>query len=80
MDDPVDKRRIELAERTNAGVEVTLQWLPGTDKTIVCVCDQGDGAYFEIPVEPYVALDVYYHPFAYRHVSSVDFKDERLAA
>jgi hypothetical protein len=80
MDDLIDRSRIALAQRTNAGVEVTLLWLPGTDKTIVCVCDHGDGAYFEIPVEPYLALDVYYHPFAYRHVSSIDYQDERLAA
>jgi hypothetical protein len=30
--------------------------------------------------EPYLALDVYYHPFAYRDFSTVDYDDSRLAA
>jgi len=74
--------RRELAHRSSAGVEVTLVWLQGDDKdkTVVCVCDKREGAYFEIATEPSLALDVYYHPFAYRDFSTVDYEDPRLAA
>jgi hypothetical protein len=72
--------RRELAQRSSAGIDVTLVWVEGAGQTVVCVCDQQDGAYFEIPVEPYLALDVYHHPFAYRDFSAVDYEDSRLVA
>ena len=74
--------RKELAHRTGAGVDVTLVWehRDDEDTTVVCVCDSRDGAYFEIPAKPDVALDVYYHPFAYRNVCTIDDHDGRLAA
>ena len=74
--------RTELAHRSGAGIDVTLVWVRnrGVDETVVCVSDQLEGSYFEIPVEPYLALDVYYHPFAYREFSTVDWQDSRLAA
>lgn len=72
----------ELAQRSNEGLDVTLVWVQegGEDKAVVRVCDRREGAYFEIPTEPYLALEVYYHPFAYREFSSVDYEDGRLAA
>jgi len=72
----------ELAHRSSDGMDVTLVWVPGDDedKAVVCVCDRRAGAYFEIPAEPCLALDVYYHPFAYRDFSTVDYEDSRLAA
>ena len=74
--------RTELARRSSAGIDVTLVWVRGgtADEALVCVSDQREGAYFEIPAEPHVALDVYYHPFFYRHSSTVDYEDSRLAA
>jgi hypothetical protein len=74
--------RTELAHRSSEGMEVTLVWAQGDgeDEALVCVCDRRDGAYFEIPAQPYLALDVYYHPFAYRDFSTVDYHDSRLAA
>ena len=74
--------RTELAQRSGAGIDVTLVWVQeaGADRTLVCVCDWLEGAYFEIPTEPSLALDVYYHPFAYRDFSAVDYADRRLAA
>ena len=76
--------RRELAHRTGDGLDVTLLWCPATgeddEATVVCVCDTRNGAYFEIATEPYLALDVYYHPFAYRDFSTVDYVDSRLAA
>ena len=74
--------RTELAHRSSAGIDVTLFWLHrgDDDKAVVCVCDRREGSYFEVPAEPHLALDVYYHPFAYRDFSRVDYADSRLAA
>ena len=72
----------ELAHRSSNGIDVTLIWMHADDddKAVVCVCDRREGAYFEIPAERYLALDVYYHPFAYRDFSTFDYEDSRLAA
>ena len=71
----------ELAHRSSDGMDVTLLWVPGDDedKAVVCVDDRREGAYFEIATEPHLALDVYYHPYAYRDSSTVHHED-RLAA
>jgi hypothetical protein len=81
MTDLSTHTRTELAHRSSDGMEVTLVWVQGDDedKAVVCVCDGRAGAYFEIPAQPYLALDVY-HPFAYRDFSTVDYHDSRLAA
>jgi hypothetical protein len=72
----------ELAHRSGDGVDVTLVWVhDGNAHCIrVCVCDRREGAYFEIDAEPYLALDVFYHPYFYRDFSSLDYEDLRLAA
>jgi len=74
--------RTELDHRSGDGVDVTLIWVYGedVDETLVCVCDRREGSYFEIPTDPYLALEVFQHPFAYRGFSSVDYEDSRLAA
>lgn len=72
----------ELAHRASAGIDVTLIWVHANDedKAVVCVCDKREGVYFEIQPEPDRALEVYYHPFAYRDFSVLDYEDSRLAA
>jgi hypothetical protein len=72
----------ELAHRSSEGLDVTLAWVQGDheDKVVVCVCDWREGVYFHIAAEPHRALDVFYHPFAYRDSSTVDYDDSRLAA
>lgn len=74
--------RTELAHRSSDGMDVTLLWAQddGEDKIVVCVCDRREGAYFEIPADLHLALAVYYHPFAYRDFSTVDYEDSRFAA
>jgi hypothetical protein len=76
--------RRELAHRSGDGLDVTLLWWPADgqneESTVVYVCDSRHGAYFEIPTKPYLALDVYYHPFAYRDFSDADYTDSRLVA
>jgi len=71
--------RTELAHRVGSQADVTLLWerCDGIDSALVCVFDHETGAYFEIPAEPYLALDVYHHPFAYRDFSTVDREDYR---
>jgi hypothetical protein len=82
MTDPLATTRTELAQRTSDGLEVTLVWVhgDGEDKAVVCVCDTREGAYFEIWTELRLGLDVYRHPFPYRDLSAVDYRDSRLAA
>jgi hypothetical protein len=77
-----DHTLAELDHRCSSGVDVTLVWVRegNEDAVRVCVCDQRDGAYFEIEPEPYLALDVFHHPFFYRDFSTLDYRDSRLAA
>jgi len=70
----------ELAHRSGAGVDVTLYWNPVLDELIVCVCDERHGAHFEIHPARYLALDVYYHPYAYADLEDVYEKENRRAA
>jgi hypothetical protein len=70
----------ELANRSDDGMEVTLLWDAAGDELTVCVCDQREGAYFEIRPEHHLALDVYYHPYAYAASSVLHYQDDRLVA
>jgi hypothetical protein len=72
--------RRELAHRSSAGVDVTLYWHPALDELIVCVRDKRHGAHFEIRPQRYLALDVYYHPYAYADFEDVYEKENRRAA
>jgi hypothetical protein len=60
-----EPERRELARRSSAGVDVTLYWHPTLDEIIVSVCDEPNGAHFEIRPQRHLALDVYHHPYAY---------------
>ena len=82
MTDAATTTRPVLAQRSAGRVDVTLVWVRGDeeDAAAICVSDLRAGEYFEIPAEPYLALDVYYHPFGYRDFSTVHYRDEHLAA
>jgi hypothetical protein len=75
-----DSELRELARRSGAGVDVTLYWHPTLDELIVRVCDELHGAHFEIRPQRYLALDVYYHPYAYADLAGVYEKENRRAA
>src|ERR1700732_5346477 len=75
-----DSERRELARRSSAGVDVTFYWHPTLDELIVCVCDEHHGAHFEIRPQRHLALDVYYHPYAYADLAGVYEKENRRAA
>ena len=74
--------RTELAPRSSNRIDVTLvrTRADDVDRAPVCVCDRREDAYFEIPAQPQLARDLYYHPFAYRDFSTFDCEDSRLAA
>ena len=72
--------RRELAHRSSAGVDVTLYWHPTLDELIVSVRDKRHGAHFEIRPQRYLALDVYYHPYAYTEFEDVYERQNRRAA
>ena len=72
--------RRELARRSSAGVDVTLYWHPALDELIVRVCDERHGADFEIRPQRHLALDVYYHPYAYADLADVYERESRRAA
>jgi hypothetical protein len=85
MSEVLATTRTELAHRSSGGVDVTLVWVHGgergrNEEIVVCVSDTREGMYFEIPSAPNLALDTYYHPFAYVDFSPVDYPDRGLAA
>lgn len=55
----------ELASRSNDGLDVILLWHPTTDELLVRVWDQRQHIRFEVRPKRDMALDVYYHPYAY---------------
>jgi hypothetical protein len=70
----------ELAYRLNDGLEVVLFWHRGTTELTVCVSDERSGAYFELPADPAVALDVFYHPYSYAAFMGVPYDEALLAS
>lgn len=72
----------ELDHRSDEFAEVTLVWVTGdgVDETVVCVLAKHEDAYFEISTEPYLALDVFNHPFAYRDFARVGGEQSLRAA
>ncbi|HEY2939928.1 MAG TPA: hypothetical protein VGJ27_08950 [Gaiellaceae bacterium] len=59
------KHTQELAARENDGLAVVLLWHPRDDAVTVSVADCRTGDRFEVAVERELALDAFYHPFAY---------------
>ena len=80
---PAGPARVVLAQRRNAGVQVTLLWAEGTSAVAVLVRDEGNDDQFELSVEPGAnALDTFEHPYAYAAWRGIDYRlaDLRLAA
>jgi hypothetical protein len=74
--------RFTIAHRSSDGLEVTLTWEPAAEqhKVVVCVFDEQTSTYLEIPTETYLALDVYYHPLAYRDFGTFHRESSWVAA
>jgi hypothetical protein len=62
----------ELAQRTAAGIEVTLFWTPVDDSLLVRVVDLFADDCFEMPVARERASFAYRHPFAYAAECGLD--------
>ena len=80
---PAGPARVVLANRRNAGIQVTLLWAEDTDAVAALVRDEGTDDQFELSVEPGAnALDTFEHPYAYAAWCGVDYRlaDLRLAA
>jgi hypothetical protein len=76
---PTGPARVVLAERTNAGIQVTLLWEEGTNAVAVLVRDDGIDEQFEVSVEPDDnALDAFEHPYAYAAWRGVDYRIANL--
>jgi hypothetical protein len=60
-----DNDLIELAERSNDGIEVRLLWRRGADEVVLVVSDDRTGVSFGIDVPGDRALDAFRHPFLY---------------
>ena len=67
--------RVVLAERKNAGIQVTLLWAQDTNAVAVLVRDDGTDEQFELSVEPGAdALDTFEHPYAHAAWRGVDYR------
>ena len=67
--------RIDLANRRNDGIDVTLWWSPADDSVSVEVLHLASDSSFELAVERARALDAFYHPFAYAARRSPELLD-----
>jgi hypothetical protein len=56
---------VELATRSNDGLEVALNWSRRSGRVWVNVIHLATGERMTIQADPAKALDAYYHPFAY---------------
>jgi hypothetical protein len=66
-------RRV-LAERNNAGIQVTLLWAQDTNAVSVLVRDDRTDDQFELSVEPAAdALDTFEHAYAYAAWRGLDY-------
>ena len=64
-----------LAERKNAGIQVTLLWTEDTNAVSVLVRDHSTDDQFELSIEPGAnALDTFEHPYAYAAWRGVDHR------
>jgi hypothetical protein len=62
---PVQSDEVELATRQGDGLRVDLLWDRATGQVWVDVLKHYTGESFRIEAEPGLALEVYYHPFAF---------------
>lgn len=67
--------RIELANRTGDGIDVTLWWAPADDSVSVEVLHFETASSFELQVERARALEAFHHPFAYAAHRSPELLD-----
>jgi hypothetical protein len=57
----------ELEYRESNGITISLQWNRRSNRLSVVVEDSQRGERFRLPARPDNALEVFHHPYAYRH-------------
>jgi hypothetical protein len=60
-----DNDLIELAERSNDGIDIRLLWRRGDGEVVLVVSDDRTGVSFGVDVPGDRALDAFRHPFVY---------------
>ena len=73
----LDNDLIELAERSNNGIDVRLLWRRGAAEVVLVVSDDRTGASFGVGVPGDRALDAFRHPFLY--VEPAELLDDAVA-
>jgi hypothetical protein len=70
-----------IAHRSYGGIDIPPIWMANEPRlmAVVGVSDQRESAPVEIPIEPYSALDVYCHSYAYEAAGAVEHDDGRFA-
>ena len=67
--------RIDLANRRNDGIDVTLWWSPSDEAVSIEVVHLVSDSSFELAIHRSRALDAFYHPFAYAARSTPELLD-----
>jgi hypothetical protein len=70
----------ELAHRESGGTEVTLFWNSETDELVLSVADSAAGNAFAFGVDSAIAVDAFYHPYAYAARFGIVFNAAEPAA
>jgi hypothetical protein len=69
----ISASRRELAHRAGNGIEVTLYWRKGDNRTTIEIWNAASGQRLVFEVAPDRALDAYNHPFAHLAARDDDF-------
>lgn len=64
----------ELAHRLNGGVEVALSWHSDGGELVLSVADSASGDAFAFEVDSSIAIDAFYHPYAYAALFGIYFE------
>jgi hypothetical protein len=70
----------ELCHRIGHGIEVTLAWIPGSERLQVAVHDKKRGHTLHIPVDPPRAMHVFHHPYAHAASNGLLTDDQAAVA
>jgi len=65
---------IELAHRLNGGMEVTLLWHRDSGALVLSVADSASVDAFAFEVDRTIAVDAFYHPYAYAALFGIYFE------
>ena len=73
----MDNDLVELAERSNNGIDVRLLWRRGAAEVVLVVSDDRTGSSYGVEVPGDRALDAFRHPFLY--VEPVELPGDAVA-